>query len=364
MSDYVPQWPERELEDPTETSHPAAYPGFIPSSGNGSDYHSNYHLNCSYQQNYHHNPHDNPHHYNLHNYNHRYNQLYSHNGTNAAFRSQRPPAAQHSHENGSGARLASSSTNPTFGASTTTNSSWEVIGNTQGGNGEDNDSRFGGDESHVDESSILSTRQPGREFACPFQLHGTPSSPTCRHGFKKLSYVRQHIFRRHIQPIHCPICGETFKDDNLRNVHINQESCKPAYYTLPGLSRDVGDRIIQARSRAPPHTASDHDRWYMMWDILFPHDARPAEPYLEGTFLAPSVPAVSVLETPSSEASFADIAFGFLHQGGGRDLIQTIFPDGAPNAPPGFLDVFHQILEDYTKGMVEYAGRQNRSDPP
>ncbi|KAK8102037.1 hypothetical protein PG984_015183 [Apiospora sp. TS-2023a] len=281
MSDYVPQWPERELEDPAETSYPAAYPEFIPALENGLR------LNYSYQHNYHYNHHYNPHQYNPH-----YNHPYNYEVTNAAFRPQRAPAAQHPHGTGSGARALSSSTNPTRGVSTPTNSSWEVIGNTQGGNGEDIDSRFGGDESHIDESSILSTHQPGREFACPFQLH--------------------------------------------------------------------------ARHRAPPHTASDYDRWYMMWDILFPHDARPAEPYSGSTLPATSVPATSIPATsipatPSSETSFGAIAFGFLQQGGGIRLIQTRFPNGAP---PGFFETTHQILEDYTKVMVEYAEQQNRSDPP
>ncbi|KAH8886090.1 hypothetical protein GQ53DRAFT_876448 [Thozetella sp. PMI_491] len=60
------------------------------------------------------------------------------------------------------------------------------------------------------ESTKNSSLPPERRWACPFHKHDID---TCLSVFSlaRIVDVRQHIHRKHTQPLHCPICGINFK---------------------------------------------------------------------------------------------------------------------------------------------------------
>ncbi|KAK7906585.1 hypothetical protein PG985_016322 [Apiospora marii] len=344
MSDQVPQWLQLRMDggDPTEESHPALdnlYPGFIPALKDdlnyGLDFGPNYDPNLD----------------SSHDPNHRYSR--SHNGIDAALHPQRVVSVQRTRDNGSDAWAATGSTvlstGPTLFEGTTTDSSWRIIDKTQKGNGKNKESRHGEDESHCNKISVSSARQSGPRFACPYFVRGTlgeQCTDVCQHGFKRPSDVKQHIYRRHRKLPHCPICGRIFVDQDLeREAHIKSKTCSRVEVDVPGLSEDKWEELCKAR--APPHTVGggDPERWFMIWDIIFPLVKRPSSPYT------------------SSGKSFRETALAFLTQNqGGWNLIMDRFPSNTPNIHPDYREELHQLLMEFTQNMIEYGEQQERGE--
>ncbi|KAI0428513.1 hypothetical protein F5Y09DRAFT_312864 [Xylaria sp. FL1042] len=123
-------------------------------------------------------------------------------------------------------------------------------------------------------------------FACQFYRHDEGDHQNCLNStLRRISDVRQHIKRRHTQPSYCPRCGVTFHNDtayNQRDAHLS--SCRsninpPA---PPGMTpeqcRDMGNAATRRRG------VNDEQRWYEIWDIMFPGQARPQSPYIDIVF--------------------------------------------------------------------------------
>ncbi|KAK7753145.1 hypothetical protein SLS62_004877 [Diatrype stigma] len=111
------------------------------------------------------------------------------------------------------------------------------------------------------------TSDPGnhRPFACPYQVYHLRSDPPRCPTFKQLPALRQHINRKHRQPHHCPRCGLTFADSDQCTAHRSQQNCQDRHFSpLPGATQ----RHFRKRR-------SEDERWYEIWDILFPGSERP-----------------------------------------------------------------------------------------
>ncbi|KAK6839245.1 hypothetical protein PG987_005111 [Apiospora arundinis] len=260
----------------------------------------------------------------------------------ASARFQWEHTAQDACEDGSYAGAGSSSTGPTSYGGTTfaTSSSWGFAQNSQRGNGKDKEPKRGGDDSNRDESLNSSSRQAK---AC--------------HGFSRIGDVRQHIDRRHRQPPHCPSCGCTFTARQTRELtaHINQRRCTRIPFQLPGVTDDQWD-MIRARGRAAPHTVNggDIERWFQIWDVIFPGVGRPSSPFMDG----------SVLTMRSR-----DLTQRFIHERGGWSVIYQFFPMETENQ--AFLQGLHQLIEDAFESYVTFVREReerlndnNQAAPP
>lgn len=110
-------------------------------------------------------------------------------------------------------------------------------------------------------------------FACPTHAHVRNSS-SC-HGFRRIVDVRQHINRKHMQKLHCPTCGSPFGTREDRDAHINQLRCQasaiPVYYD--GVTQEKWEAMrLRAKDKSQ---RSEDERWYEIWDILYPGVQRP-----------------------------------------------------------------------------------------
>lgn len=132
-------------------------------------------------------------------------------------------------------------------------------------------------------------RQATRLFACPFYLHDRLRHSECLNiRLTRLSDVRQHLLERaHNQVVHCPVCGTTFAGRTAearrrRDAHVQAEICEPSPSPLdfPGITEDEGQRIREIARNTRTTQYTEVQRWYMIWDFLFPGEQRPDSPFL------------------------------------------------------------------------------------
>ncbi|KAK5659953.1 hypothetical protein OQA88_13418 [Cercophora sp. LCS_1] len=123
---------------------------------------------------------------------------------------------------------------------------------------------------------------PGRLFACPYWKRNALQYMSCLlyQHLTTTSFVVQHLRRVacHKQPIYCPRCGLTFSDGTSRQNHIAAEPrCdNRVFEPYSGLDPDQTRRLD-----ARPAVRNEVQRWYAIWDALFPDDPRPATPYVD-----------------------------------------------------------------------------------
>lgn len=127
---------------------------------------------------------------------------------------------------------------------------------------------------HDDESD-------GRRLLCPFYVKNRFPRHSCsKYRFKRVSDVRQHLFRIHIENPHCPDCGMTFDNDlshEQRNRHIAARTCQSRSFTVTGITQDQFDTItVIARQR---NHRRDSERWLEMWRVIFPDAEDPDSRY-------------------------------------------------------------------------------------
>ncbi|KAK7947150.1 uncharacterized protein PG986_011471 [Apiospora aurea] len=243
----------------------------------------------------------------------------------------------------SGSGTGSGGTDPaTLGGTTVAgNSSWGAPRKCQKGNGKDK-----GNKSNRDATSAASLGQGNRpDLLCPHFFQGRWGE-VCHQQYKRIGDVRQHLWRRHRQILHCPVCGLAFDSEEDSETHINQRTCVPAAFYHPGMTRDQwGD--ICARAQAPPHTVNggDEERWFQIWDILFPGQPRPPSPYIDGSLFA---------------MQFDYIARMFVDEGGARALVTELYPLDAPNVHPEYRQGLEAVFEDLIRRLVARAGEEGR----
>ncbi|KAI2473856.1 hypothetical protein F4781DRAFT_379139 [Annulohypoxylon bovei var. microspora] len=123
-----------------------------------------------------------------------------------------------------------------------------------------------------------------QSFACPFYCFDKVEHWKCHdRKISTVSYVRQHIKRKHVPPIHCPTCGsEEFDTDALRDKHVNARTCEHRDFPHPWATVEQLDTMDHAANKL--HTSSEEERWFDIWDIMCPNRQRPVSPHISKTF--------------------------------------------------------------------------------
>lgn len=130
-------------------------------------------------------------------------------------------------------------------------------------------------------------------FACPFYLHDPYEWCNCLRSYtlNRIVDVRLHLTRVHLLAPQCPLCGQEFQDDQSGsaedrcNEHIEQQTCTPLPSPPParhGLTRDQFEavRAIAGHRSGRRGADSAKEKWFEMWDIIFPGTPRPLSPYI------------------------------------------------------------------------------------
>lgn len=138
-------------------------------------------------------------------------------------------------------------------------------------------------------STITGEKQSPRSFtmrraqdrrlwlACPYAKKDPVRYRDCyRYFLARVRDVKQHVTRCHRKPIHCPICNDTFKDEDERDLHIGLRSCTPRPSTImEGISEKQKRELSQRVSSKMP----EEQQWFAVFDIIFSPHPRPRTPY-------------------------------------------------------------------------------------
>jgi len=85
-----------------------------------------------------------------------------------------------------------------------------------------------------------------------------------------LTLNREHLFRRHTQPIHCPKCFLQFKENSALAAHLREETCSVLAGEPPeGITAEQQERLRSRRRDG----RSDEEKWRDMYCIIFPGTA-------------------------------------------------------------------------------------------
>ncbi|KAH8886047.1 hypothetical protein GQ53DRAFT_828418 [Thozetella sp. PMI_491] len=120
---------------------------------------------------------------------------------------------------------------------------------------------------------------PGKYFACPFwKLDPMRHVHCCKMMLSTCSQVKQHLTRKHTPKYHCQRCLKFFDTKARQREHWEEPQCTvhPIGTTSDGIVEDQS-KTLSKRSKGNTSEA----RWYEIWDILFPRNARPASPYVD-----------------------------------------------------------------------------------
>lgn len=141
----------------------------------------------------------------------------------------------------------------------------------------------------------LDAGQPSSPFACPFYLYDRHEWHNCLRNYtlNRIVDVRLHLTRAHSLAQQCPICGVEFKEDSAESVsaedrfsaHVQLQTCQPLPSPLPprhGLTRDQFESVRAIAGRRNGRRATDPaaEKWFEIWDIIFPTTPRPSSPYI------------------------------------------------------------------------------------
>ncbi|OTB10348.1 hypothetical protein K445DRAFT_323035, partial [Daldinia sp. EC12] len=114
-------------------------------------------------------------------------------------------------------------------------------------------------------------------LACPYAKKDPVRYRDCyRYFLARVRDVKQHVTRCHRKPIHCPICNDTFKDEDERDLHIGLRSCAPRpSIIMEGISEKQKRELSQRVSSKMP----EEQQWFAVFDIIFSPHPRPRTPY-------------------------------------------------------------------------------------
>ncbi|KAK1690966.1 hypothetical protein BDP55DRAFT_724541 [Colletotrichum godetiae] len=93
----------------------------------------------------------------------------------------------------------------------------------------------------------------------------------------KIRDVKQHLYRKHIQPHYCSRCGREFDTQVEERCHTRQQDCsKRANQPPDGITHDQQKEL---KERVDRKLAVDQ-HWFAVWDIVFPGKRRPYPPFV------------------------------------------------------------------------------------
>lgn len=119
-----------------------------------------------------------------------------------------------------------------------------------------------------------------RFFACPFRARDPTRHAEClkNAALRHPRDVKRHLWREHRLPNYCPVCYAIFDTASDCSEHIVQRTCelRPRPH-FDGVSEDQ-KKLLARRDRAG---ASREERWFVIWNVLFPGEPWPS-PFPDG----------------------------------------------------------------------------------
>lgn len=166
-------------------------------------------------------------------------------------------------------------------------------------------------------------------FACPFAKKDPVRWRPCyKPQLKKISYVKQHLYRTHLQPLFCTRCGMVFNNQEALSQHLRSTRvCEVREITEPeGLTIAQRQQLSQRASSK----LSEEEQWFVVFEIVFPGHPRPSTPYVDPDmsedlssfrdYISTEGPGILVEQLQNSEPS--------LTEGASNSFMESIIRQG------------------------------------
>lgn len=123
--------------------------------------------------------------------------------------------------------------------------------------------------------------QSPRCFACPFYKRDSAKHWECiLKKMTSISYVKQHLLRRHTPDFYCHRCYVIFPDAQTYDQHVLQASCfRDESAKFEGITQQ------QSRHLSKKVTGTVETQWFAMWKVLFPDEPPPTSIYVDSVDL-------------------------------------------------------------------------------
>lgn len=154
-------------------------------------------------------------------------------------------------------------------------------------------------------------RQCARILACPFWKLDSQVNRACfRMKLSRIGDVKLHLNRKHKQPAseYCQRCWIAFENKAHKNAHLSDESGQRCRYNPAARPAGIDNAMAVSLSKKSKRDQSIEDRWFAIWDIVFPDQPRPSSPYIDDSLTedATQLQEIIVNRWPSILASIYD----------------------------------------------------------
>ncbi|KAJ0122148.1 hypothetical protein J7T55_002660 [Diaporthe amygdali] len=129
-----------------------------------------------------------------------------------------------------------------------------------------------------------------RSLACPYRKLDPHRHRDClKYTLHRIKDVKQHIDRRHRKPdVYCARCYATFPSQTERDEHTRDSRCEILpRKCLEGVTDEERAKLNKGSCRNVPL----EKQWFMMWDELFPGEARPRSAF-SGNYIEEVIPLI------------------------------------------------------------------------
>lgn len=163
--------------------------------------------------------------------------------------------------------------------------------------------------------TLSPNRSRARILACPFWKFDSQTNRACfRMKLSRIGDVKYHLNRKHKQPAaeYCQRCWIAFENRAHKNAHLSDETGGTCRYNPAARPAGIDNAMAVGLSKKSKRDQSIEDRWFAMWDIVFPDQPRPSSPYIDDSLTedATQLQEIIVNRWPSILASILDEAGG------------------------------------------------------
>ncbi|KAI5456709.1 hypothetical protein BGZ63DRAFT_457996 [Mariannaea sp. PMI_226] len=137
----------------------------------------------------------------------------------------------------------------------------------------DDDDGDGGSEPKKFKQAPVSDGLTAPKLACPFYRRNPKKHLKLRScagpGWASIHRVKEHIYRCHMLPIHCPRCGMVFSSESLLKTHQRlPEGCAVQLVNFPeGIDKEQ-EVLLRKRKKK----GTEEEKWFDVYRILFPDE--------------------------------------------------------------------------------------------
>lgn len=127
-----------------------------------------------------------------------------------------------------------------------------------------------------------------RFWACLYYASDPHNHFRClgKYALRRFADIMQHLERCHCLPLfYCPKCWQKQTNKAARDSHVRNCSSP----NLPRPERLYDDKLEQLKDMLKSRRGStEEDKWFAMWDMIFPDRPRPHSPYVEQGMAEPA----------------------------------------------------------------------------